>query len=99
MARVAICGIGYVGCVTAACLSRDGHQVMGVDTDAAKVSELNGGAAPVSEPGLSDLVAEQVQAGRLKATTSVPEAIAGSDLAMVAVGTPSTEDGAVSAYS
>ena len=96
MARVAVFGIGYVGCVTAACLSRDGHDVIGVDTDADKVAELNAGTAPISEPGLSELVASQVRAGRLKATASAEEAIRASDLAMICVGTPSTPDGAVS---
>src|SRR5918992_4166569 len=96
MARVAVFGIGYVGCVTAACLSRDGHDVLGVDTDADKVAELNAGTAPISEPGLSELVASQVRAGRLRATTGAEEAVRASDLAMICVGTPSTPDGAVS---
>jgi GDP-mannose 6-dehydrogenase len=96
MPRVAVFGIGYVGCVTAACLSRDGIHVVGVDTDADKVAELNAGTAPISEPGLSDLVASQVKAGRLRATSSVEEAVRSSDLAMICVGTPSTPDGAVS---
>ncbi|HVK14183.1 MAG TPA: 2-dehydropantoate 2-reductase N-terminal domain-containing protein, partial [Gemmataceae bacterium] len=95
MARVAVFGIGYVGCVTAACLSQDGHDVTGVDIDPAKVGELNAGTSPVSEPGLDEIVAAQVAAGRLRATTSVPDAVAGSDIALVAVGTPSADDGSV----
>jgi GDP-mannose 6-dehydrogenase len=95
MKKVAIFGIGYVGCVTAACLARDGNEVIGVDVDAAKVGELNRGQSPILEPGLDDLIAEQVRSGRLKATTSLPDAVAATDLALVTVGTPSAEDGSV----
>ena len=65
MKRVAVLGMGYVGCVTAACLSRDGHRVLGVDIDAEKVDAINRGRSPVSEPGLEPLISQQVQAGRL----------------------------------
>lgn len=95
MQRVAVFGIGYVGCVTAACLSQDGHAIVGVDIDPEKVAEINAGVSPVSEPGLDDIVKTQVAAGRLRATTNVAEAIAGSDMALVAVGTPSADDGSV----
>jgi len=96
MARVAVFGTGYVGCVTAACLSRDGHQVIGVDIDAAKVAAINDGRSPVAEPGLDELVARQVASGSLQATDDVARAVADTDLAMIAVGTPSTPDGGVS---
>lgn len=97
MQRVAVFGIGYVGAVTAACLSQDGHAVVGVDIDPVKVAELNAGVPPVSEPGLGELVAALVAAGRLRATTDVAEAVADSEIALVAVGTPSADDGSVSA--
>ncbi len=97
MQRVAVFGIGYVGAVTAACLGQDGHAVVGVDIDPAKVAELNAGASPVSEPGLDDLLKAQVAAGRLRATTDVNDAVAASDIALIAVGTPSADDGSVSA--
>ncbi len=97
MQRVAVFGIGYVGAVTAACLGQDGHVVVGVDIDPAKVAELNAGASPVSEPGLDDLLKAQVAAGRLRATTNAGEAVAASDIALIAVGTPSADDGSVSA--
>src|SRR5262245_3403713 len=96
MSRIAIFGMGYVGCVTAACLSRDGHTVIGVDTDESKVAEINAGESPVSEPGLTELVAAQVQAGRLRAVTNSDEAIANTDIALICVGTPSAADGSVS---
>ncbi len=96
MKRVAVFGTGYVGCVTAACLSRDGHQVVGVDIDAEKVAALNAGETPVAEPGLGEMVKEQVAAGRLRATEDFKGAIAETDIAMIAVGTPSDRAGAVS---
>ncbi len=96
MAKIAVFGMGYVGCVTAACLSRDGHSVIGVEVDRAKVAELNAGTAPITEPGLSELVAEQVRAGRLRATGDVEEAVRGSDFGLVCVGTPSNRDGSLS---
>lgn len=92
---VAVFGTGYVGCVTAACLARDGHHVVGVDIDAAKVAGINAGQSPVSEPGLDALLAEQVATGRLRATTDLAEAVRESCVALVCVGTPSSPDGAV----
>ncbi len=95
--RVAVFGVGYVGAVTAACLAQDDHAVVGVDVDAGKVAEVNAGVSPVSEPGLDELLSTQVQSGRLRATTDAAEGVAASDLALVAVGTPSADDGSVSA--
>jgi GDP-mannose 6-dehydrogenase len=96
MKRVAVFGTGYVGCVTAACLSRDGHQVIGVDIDAEKVAALNAGKSPVAEPGLEELVAAQVATRRLWATEDFEQAIQETEIAMIAVGTPSDHAGAVS---
>ncbi len=96
MARVAVFGLGYVGCVTGACLARDGHAVVGVDVAADKVAAVAQGLSPLEEPGLAELIAEQAQAGRLTATADVAGAVAESDLALVAVGTPSNHQGAVS---
>lgn len=95
MKRIAVFGMGYVGCVTAACLSRDGHSVIGVDVDAAKIASLQAGIPPVSEPGLAELISEQVSAGRLCATTDLARAVRESDMALIAVGTPSASDGSV----
>ena len=96
MSRVAVFGMGYVGCVTGACLSRDGHSVIGVDIDAAKVESIAAGRSPIFEPGLDSLLKEQIQAGRLSATVDTARAVAESDIAMIAVGTPSERDGMVS---
>lgn len=94
--KVAVFGIGYVGCVTAACLSRDGHDVIGVDLDAAKVDGLNAGQSPVAEPGLDELVSQGVKAGTLRATVDLEEAVRQTEIAMITVGTPSARDGSVS---
>jgi GDP-mannose 6-dehydrogenase len=91
--RVSVFGVGYVGCVTAACLAREGHQVIGVDTDAYKVSAINEGRAPFFEPGLSELVGEMVAAGRLRATADHADAVHNSDIALICVGTPTRSDG------
>lgn len=96
MSRVSVFGIGYVGCVSAACLGRDGHQVIGIDVDPDKVAELNAGHAPIAEPGLPELVRAQVQAGRLRATQDVEEAVRGSEIGLITVGTPSDDNGDVS---
>jgi GDP-mannose 6-dehydrogenase len=93
--RISVIGMGYVGCVTAACLSRDGHQVVGVDVDSGKVDAINSGVSPIFEPGLGDLLQAQVEAGRLRATTDLAEVIHESDVALIAVGTPSAMDGSV----
>lgn len=86
-------GLGYVGCVTAACLSSIGHHVTGVDRDEHKVTSVLNGDAPFYEPGLPELVRENVAAGRLKATTSLADAVQKADIALVCVGTPSEKSG------
>ena len=91
--RVAVFGLGYVGCVTAASLARAGHDVVGVDVNAEKVALIASGASPVVEPGLDHLIAEVVSAGTLRATVSAAEAIASTDLALVCVGTPGRAGG------
>ncbi|MBX3441603.1 MAG: nucleotide sugar dehydrogenase [Planctomyces sp.] len=97
MSRVAIFGLGYVGCVSAGCLSRDGHQVVGVDVSEEKVATILAGVAPVSEPGLDDLILQGVERGSITATTSLAEAVAATDVALITVGTPSARDGSVNA--
>jgi GDP-mannose 6-dehydrogenase len=91
--KVAVFGLGYVGAVTAACLAANGHDVWGIDVDPAKVDELRTGRSPVAEPGLSELVAQTVAGGTLHATTSCADALAGADVSLVCVGTPSTARG------
>ena len=78
MTRLAVFGIGYVGVVSAACLARDGHQVVAVDVDPAKVAAINEGRSPIVEKGLPDLIAHVVAEGRLTATTDARAAVHGS---------------------
>jgi GDP-mannose 6-dehydrogenase len=92
--KVAVIGLGYVGTVTAACLAANGHDVWGVDVDAAKVAEIGLGRSPVAEPGLNAIVAQAVADGTLHATTSCPEALDRADISLICVGTPSTRNGA-----
>ncbi|WP_172592043.1 nucleotide sugar dehydrogenase [Subtercola boreus] len=90
--KVAVIGLGYVGCVTAACLADLGNQVIGIDPVDVKVAAVNAGRTPIVEPGLDELVAANHAAGRLSATTAI-EAVDGVDVAIVCVGTPSAETG------
>jgi GDP-mannose 6-dehydrogenase len=86
-------GLGYVGSVSAAALARIGHDVVGVDSNSAKVDIVTSGSAPVLEPGLADLVREQVGARRLTATTDGESAVMDADVVLVCVGTPSRSNG------
>lgn len=92
--KVAVIGLGYVGTVTAACLAANGHEVWGVDIDSVKVAEIQAGRSPVAEPGLGDIVARAVTGGMLHATTSSAEALAGAEISLLCVGTPSATRGA-----
>ncbi|HEY7537930.1 MAG TPA: nucleotide sugar dehydrogenase [Gaiellaceae bacterium] len=93
--KVAVLGLGYVGCVTAACLARRGHVVVGVDTNEEKVRQVNAGSTPVLEPGLGELISRETDAGRLSATTIAEEAVSVSDVSMICVGTPSAANGSL----
>ncbi|MEJ6402675.1 nucleotide sugar dehydrogenase [Yoonia sp. 2307UL14-13] len=95
MAKISIFGIGYVGVVAAACLAKDGHQVIAVDVDQGKIDAINNGQSPIVENGLDALVSEVVKAGRLTATSDVQFAIDKSEASFVCVGTPSAPDGSV----
>jgi GDP-mannose 6-dehydrogenase len=90
---VAVLGLGYVGCVTAACLAATGQQVCGVDRDQHKVSSVLRGEAPFYEPGLEAIVRENAASGRLTATISTADAIRDADVALICVGTPSERNG------
>lgn len=96
MARLAVFGIGYVGAVSAACLARDGHEVVAVDVDPDKVTAINAGRSPIVERGLPELIAAMVAAGRLRATTDVMAAVRGCAASLVCVGTPSAADNSIS---
>ena len=87
--RVAMIGSGYVGLVSGACFADFGHEVTCVDKDKSKIDALNGGQVPIYEPGLTELVAANVKAGRLKFTMDLVAAVKEADAVFIAVGTPS----------
>lgn len=91
--KISVFGLGYVGCVTAACLADAGHQVVGVEIKPEKVAALNEGKSPFFEPGLSDVISRCVYQGTLRATIYAEDAVRSSDIALVCVGTPSSPDG------
>jgi len=93
--KVSIFGLGYVGCVTSACLARDGHEVVGVDVVPAKVQRLASGLPTVIETGLEKLIAEARKAGRLSATTDARAAVLATDASIICVGTPNSRDGSL----
>lgn len=91
--RIAVIGTGYVGLVTGTCLADYGNDVYCVDVEKEKINKLNKGILPIYEPGLEEMVSENVQAGRLKFTTDIKEALYKSNICFIAVGTPMGEDG------
>jgi GDP-mannose 6-dehydrogenase len=95
VAKISVFGIGYVGVVSAACLADDGHEVVAVDLDPAKVSAVNAGLSPIVENGLDEIIARAVASGRLRATTDGQQAVLDTDASFVCVGTPSDQTGAV----
>ena len=95
--RVSVFGLGYVGCVTSACLAQAGHETVGVDVNRDKVAMVNEGVPPLVEEGLAELLADVVSKKRLRATVSVDEAVNATDLALICVGTPSRVNGQLDA--
>ncbi|HYL77035.1 MAG TPA: nucleotide sugar dehydrogenase [Bryobacteraceae bacterium] len=91
--HIAVLGLGYVGCVTAACFAELGYAVIGVDRDERKVCDVLAGRSPFYEPGLEPLVQRNIAAGRLSATSSLAEAIQDAAIAFLCVGTPSAKNG------
>lgn len=91
--KIAVIGTGYVGLVTGTCFSEVGHDVTCVDIDAAKIEALRFGRIPIFEPGLDEMVALNVEQGRLSFTTDLKAAIERALFVFIAVGTPPLEDG------
>jgi GDP-mannose 6-dehydrogenase len=93
--KLSIFGLGYVGCVSAACFAKEGHEVLGVDVNPTKVEIVNRGESPIVESGMSELVKEMVSSKLLRATTNTQEAIDHSELSLICVGTPSNANGSL----
>lgn len=93
--NVSIFGLGYVGAVTTACLSRDGINVIGVDINENKVKAIARGESPIVEAGLTELLEAGVEKGRITATTDAEQAVNNSEISIISVGTPSRSDGAL----
>jgi GDP-mannose 6-dehydrogenase len=91
--KIAIYGLGYVGLTAAACLTSEGHKVLGVDVSEQKVRETNLGKSPIKEPGLEELLSKAVQSGLLHCVTDAGASVNDCDMAIVCVGTPSGVDG------
>jgi len=91
--KIAIFGLGYVGAVSAACLSKEGHHVIGVDANADKVALINKGISPVVEKDVDEMITTGVANGTLRATTDSAAAVQEADLSIVCVGTPSSPNG------
>jgi len=93
--KISVLGLGYVGCVTAACLATEGHEIIGVDVNRQKVDEINSGKPTVIEKDLDPFVKQAVKSGKLKATTDAGEAVINSELSLICVGTPSNSNGSL----
>ena len=93
--RLSIFGMGYVGCVSAACFAAAGHEVAGVDVNKTKIDIINDGRSPIVEPGVELLISAAVRATRLRATANANEAVLGSDMSLICVGTPSNHNGSL----
>ncbi len=91
--RISVFGLGYVGAVTAGCLARSGHEVVGVELNQGKIDLINQGQTPVIEADIGEIISQAVAAGRLRATTDGDEAIAATDMSLICVGTPSQLNG------
>lgn len=91
--KIAVFGLGYVGCTTAACLASRGHSIVGIDVSESKAADFNAGISPIFEPGLSELLGKAHEDGLLRGSTIVDGLLDDADIAIVCVGTPSASDG------
>lgn len=96
--KISVFGLGYVGCVSAACLAKEGHEVIGVDPNTAKVDMINQGKSPIIEKDLDTILADVVigKQGSLTATADAVRAVVETDISLICVGTPSQKNGSLS---
>jgi len=93
--RLSVFGLGYVGCVSAGCFARAGHDVLGVDVNQTKVNFVNAGKSPIVEAAIGELIEDVVARGKLRATNQAKEAVANSEVSLICVGTPGNSDGSI----
>ncbi|MDT4965813.1 MAG: GDP-mannose 6-dehydrogenase [Acidobacteriota bacterium] len=93
--KLSVFGLGYVGCVSAACFAKEGHEVIGVDVSPVKVDIINSGKSPIVESGIGELIGEMVAADRLRATSVAADAVAATEISLICVGTPSNPNGSL----
>src|SRR5882672_12566559 len=93
--KLSVFGIGYVGCVSAACFAKEGHEVIGVDVNPTKVEIVSSGSSPIIEEGIDGLISRMIADGKLRATTNTDEAVQSSEMSLVCVGTPSNANGSL----
>ncbi len=98
--KISVFGLGYVGCVSSACLAKEGHDVIGVDVNQVKVDIINDGKSPIVEKDLEEMIKSAVSGedkrnGHLRATTNSVEAVLDSDISLICVGTPSKHNGSL----
>ncbi len=93
--KISIFGLGYVGCVSAACFADKGHEVVGVDVNQVKADIINQGRCPIVEPGVEGIIEKAVKDNRLRATTDATEAVHATDITLICVGTPGHHNGSL----
>jgi len=93
--KISVFGLGYVGCVSAACFAKEGHDVTGVDVSPVKVEIINSGRSPIVEAGIAELIGEMVAARRLRASGDSGAAVRDTELSLICVGTPSNPNGSL----
>jgi GDP-mannose 6-dehydrogenase len=93
--KLSVFGLGYVGCVSAACFAKAGHHLVGVDVNPIKVDIVNEGRSPIVESGINELIEQTVKTGNLRATTDSAEGVRDSEISLVCVGTPSKPNGSL----
>jgi GDP-mannose 6-dehydrogenase len=91
--KISIFGLGYVGCVSLGCLAKRGHQVIGVDVSPIKINQINSGLPTIIEKDIDTIIEEQHKAGRISATNDAKAAVLNSEISIIAVGTPSSDNG------